>query len=104
MDQLAVIKAKKEISKAITYLLLLIFSTAFIFPFIWMISVSLQTEEEMRMASGFFSSLIPSSWRFQNYLEVFQIVPFARYFRNSAIVTLSIAKPVDKKADVPVYA
>jgi ABC-type glycerol-3-phosphate transport system permease component len=59
----------------------------YVFPFIWMISVSLQTEEEMRLAQGFFGSLIPPSWRFGNYAEVFKIIPFARYFINSATVT-----------------
>ena len=44
----------------------------------------------MRFAQGFFDSLIPSSWRFQNYPEVFQIVPFARYFINSATITLLV--------------
>ena len=80
-------KMKRLFGKTVVFLLLVVFSTAYIFPFIWMVSVSLQTEEEMRLAQGFFSQLIPSSWRFQNYTEVFKVAPFARYFINSSIVT-----------------
>ena len=80
-------KAKNYINKTGIYFLLIIFSIVFIFPFIWMLSVSLQTEEEMRLAQGFFDSLIPNSWRFRNYPDVFRIVPFARYFINSTTVT-----------------
>ena len=73
--------------KAGILILRMIFASVFIFPFLWMVSVSLQTEEEMRLAHGFFNQLVPSSWRFQNYGDVFGVVPFLRYFYNSARVT-----------------
>lgn len=80
-------KANRLFGRTIALVLLILFSIVFLFPFVWMVSVSLQTEEEMRLAHGFFDQLLPSSWRFQNYSEVFKIVPFARYFFNSARVT-----------------
>ena len=80
-------KFTTSLGKSAAFALLLIFSIVYFFPFIWMVSVSLQTEEELRMAQGFWDQLVPSSWRFQNYIEVFQVVPFARYFLNSTIVT-----------------
>ena len=36
---------------------------------------------------GFLNQLIPDSWRWENYLDVFRTIPFARYFLNSGIVT-----------------
>jgi len=84
---ISLIKARKLIGRSIIFILLFIFSVAFLFPFLWMVSVSLQTEEEMLLAQGLIDQLIPKSWRFANYPEVFKAVSFARYFLNSGIVT-----------------
>lgn len=66
---------------------LVFFAVYFLFPFLWMLSVALQTESEIMTAVGFWDQLIPDSWRWENYLDVFRTIPFARYFTNSAIVT-----------------
>ena len=81
-------KINRIIYVVVMHLLLVIFSIGFIFPLFWMLSVSLQTETEMMQSVGFWDQLIPNSWRFLNYVEVFEVVPFMRYFTNSAIVTV----------------
>lgn len=82
---------KKKI-KRVTYVTvihaaLIVTSLLFVFPLIWMISVSLQSEEEMRLADGFWDMLVPNDWLWRNYSEVFKTIPFMRYFKNSAIIT-----------------
>lgn len=73
--------------KGLVLFQLVLFTVYFLFPFVWMLSVSLQTETEIMTSVGFLNQLIPDSWRWENYLDVFRTIPFARYFLNSGIVT-----------------
>lgn len=79
--------AKKVVYNCVMQLLLVFFSIVFVFPLLWMLSVSLQTESEMMLSVNFWDQLIPNTWRWRNYVEMMQVVPFGRYFLNSAIVT-----------------
>jgi ABC-type glycerol-3-phosphate transport system permease component len=85
------LKMKKRLKRSVyvsTVLALLIFFTVyFLFPFVYMLSVSLQTESELMTAVGFRDLLIPDTWRWQNFIDVFRQIPFLRYFMNSGIVT-----------------
>lgn len=59
-----------------------------IFPFIWMILTSFKTQSE---AIAVPPVIFPKVWRFENYGEIFQAVPFAKMYLNticSAIVTV----------------
>ena len=80
-------KAKRVTYVTLIHLALIVTSLLFVFPLIWMVSVSLQSEEEMRLANGFWDMLVPNEWLWSNYPEVFKAIPFMRYFKNSAIVT-----------------
>lgn len=59
----------------------------FIFPFLWMISTSLQT---LRETMSFPPTWIPASPQWGNFVEALKAGPFHIYFRNSVIVTGSI--------------
>ena len=60
---------------------------AFIFPFLWMISTSLQTlEETMR----FPPTMIPDIPQWINFVEAMTSGPFLTYAKNSFVVTTSI--------------
>ncbi len=59
----------------------------FIFPFLWMISTSLQT---FRETMTFPPTWIPASPQWSNFAEAMQAGPFLTYFRNSVVVTGSI--------------
>lgn len=59
----------------------------FIFPFLWMISTSLQT---FRETMTFPPTWIPASPQWINFAEAMQAGPFLTYFRNSVVVTGSI--------------
>lgn len=80
-------RLKRRLHVAFVILMLSIFAVFFLFPFVYMFSVSLQTETELMTAIGFLDQIIPDTWRWRNYIDVFQQIPFARYFLNSGIVT-----------------
>ncbi|MBB3853105.1 carbohydrate ABC transporter permease [Saccharococcus caldoxylosilyticus] len=78
-------KRGKRIERIVIYALLIILSIVFIFPFFWLVGTSLKPESE---AMAFPPSLLPKKWDWANYKEVFEIVPFAKYYINSLIVTV----------------
>jgi len=59
----------------------------FVFPFLWMISTSLQT---FRETLSFPPTWIPASPQWINFAEAMSSGPFLTYARNSVAVTLSI--------------
>lgn len=64
-------------------ILLTIVLIAFIIPFAWMILSSLKASTEV-----FAVTWIPESPRWGNYIDVFTLVPFARFLLNSALVVI----------------
>jgi multiple sugar transport system permease protein len=62
------------------FLFLLVGSLAMIFPFAWMILSSFKTVSDVY---AYPPKWIPSSWRFDNYVKVFQMIPFGKYYFNS---------------------
>jgi len=59
----------------------------FVFPFLWMISTSLQT---FRETLAFPPTLIPAAPQWVNFAEAMSAGPFLTYTKNSLTVTLSI--------------
>lgn len=53
-------------------------------PFLWMILTSLKTKSE---AFQFPPTIFPASPQWQNYEQLFTLVPFGRYFLNTLFVT-----------------
>ena len=69
---------------SIIYILLLVFSAAFLLPLLWMVSSSLHD------LSGIFTTpfqWIPSPVRYENYPAVFELIPFADHLVNTVIIT-----------------
>lgn len=56
-------------------------------PFLWMILTSLKTQQE---AFQYPPSLLPSGLHWENYRQLFTLVPFGRYFFNTLIVTSAV--------------
>ncbi len=72
--------------------LLLITGAAFtLWPFVWMISTSLET---LREASTGGVGVWPESWHWENYVLTFRAAPFARYFANSLGVAFVVTAAV----------
>jgi multiple sugar transport system permease protein len=57
----------------------------YVMPFLWMISTSLKGPAEY-LREGL--NIIPDKIRWDNYTEVFERVPFARFYWNTIVVTV----------------
>lgn len=70
--------------KILGYVVLTLFALAMVVPFMWMISTSMRPSGS---AFAYPPQIFPSSIDFSNYERLFTLVPFARYFLNTLIVT-----------------
>jgi multiple sugar transport system permease protein len=65
---------------------LLLASLLFLYPFVWLISASLKPRTEV-----FDNSLLPHTWRWANYSDVWNYAPVLRWVGNSVVVALAAA-------------
>src|SRR3712207_359480 len=65
------------------YLLLGLVTLAFVYPFVWLLSASFKPRSQV-----FDNRLIPKTFTFDNYLEVWQQAPLALWLFNTALVTV----------------
>jgi multiple sugar transport system permease protein len=74
-------------AKLLSYLVLILLALLALMPFLYMVSLSLQTEADTFAGNPV---LFPSQPQFSNYIDIWQKAPFARFFLNSAIVAGAI--------------
>lgn len=79
------LRAQRVVGDVLTYAVLLLGLAVVLLPLYWMVATSLKS------ASALF--VLPPQWVpdpvvWQNYIEVWQLVPLARYFTNSIFVTV----------------
>lgn len=86
-------------SRIALHIVLLTVGIIFMLPFVWSISTSLKPMSDLFQVKP---SLIPSEIRWQNYRDVFDSVPFLRFYFNSVVVT--IARTVGQVAIASVAA
>lgn len=55
-------------------------------PFLWMFTTSLQTRAETYTNT----SVLPTSWHWENYAKAWEAAPFAQYYLNSAVMAAGI--------------
>lgn len=60
---------------------LIVLAATMLVPFAWMVLASFKPLQEVEQLNPF-----PSVWRPENYLKVFEQVPFARYYFNSVFI------------------
>ena len=78
-------KSKK--SKWHIHLLLILGAVWMVFPFIWMILTALKTKREsISMPPTFF----PEEFQWQNFTEIFTVMPFGQFYLNTFISTAVI--------------
>jgi multiple sugar transport system permease protein len=65
--------------------LLITCALIFLLPFVWMVLSSLKTTGELVQTPP---TIFPAAPRWANYFDVFDKVPFARYYLNSTIMTI----------------
>jgi len=66
------------------WLLLVLLTVLFVYPFWWMVVNSLNVSAEIFGAP----KLLPTSWAFSNYRDIFTVQPFARHYANTLVVAL----------------
>jgi multiple sugar transport system permease protein len=84
----------------VLFLAALIFATiVFLFPFIWLVSASLKTRQDV-----FSNELLKFPLHFENYVTIFQIAPVASWFFNSVVVGLLSAVTVTISSAIVAFA
>ena len=68
----------------IYYIVVALIVIVFIYPFWWMITNSLNNINEIFDKP----TLLPKSWMWENYIEIFRVQPFARHYMNTLLVAL----------------
>ncbi len=96
------LKAREVAKRTGLWVVLFIFGLTMIYPFLWMLGTAVKTTDPALIqqygeASSIFPSdrniltnVFPQTWHWRNFIEVFQAVPFARYFFNSVLVALVV--------------
>jgi len=66
---------------AASYAVLTVLAVTTLIPFLWMVLASFKPLAEVEALNP-----LPSAWHPENYLRVFQQIPFARYYFNSLFI------------------
>jgi ABC-type glycerol-3-phosphate transport system permease component len=76
----------ERVQRLALYLLIVVLGAAFFAPFLWTITTSLKRTQELYL---FPPVLLPQrGLAYYNYALVFDRIPFALFFRNTAIITI----------------
>jgi len=76
---------QEVVGKTISYVVLLVGSVGFLMPFIWMLTTSLKTQEQIY---AYPVQWIPNPPQWQHYVELFADGPFLRYVGNSLLLSV----------------
>jgi multiple sugar transport system permease protein len=74
---------RSRVLQWLLYLLLGLITLAFVYPFLWLLSASFKPRSQV-----FDNRLIPKTFTFDNYLEVWDQAPMALWLFNTALVTV----------------
>ncbi len=77
-------KSKTIVKKIFYYILIALICVLFIYPFWWMAVNSLNNINEIFGKP----SLLPKSWLWSNYIEIFSVQPFLRQYLNTIFVAM----------------
>ena len=76
---------------ALWHLPLILLGLTMLLPLVFMFTTALSAPgEAMRATDSLSGMLVPRSWRWGNFLEVWRVVPFLRYYLNSLIVAFCV--------------
>ena len=64
------------------FIVMCVLALGMLFPFIWMLATSLKPESEV---VTFPPTLLPGTWTFESYLNIWERIPFGRFFANSVV-------------------
>ena len=78
-------KVFEAAGKAMIYLALTVLALGTLFPFLWALGTSFKTEEK---AIAIPPQWIPDPFRPQNYVEAWNMFPFARFYFNTLLISV----------------
>ena len=78
-------RVQRTLKLALVYLIATLGGIVFMAPFVWAVNTGLKSSWEVL---AFPPTFFPREPRWVNFVEVFQKVPFATWFLNSAVVTV----------------
>ncbi|SEO68010.1 carbohydrate ABC transporter permease [Paenibacillus sp. OV219] len=73
----------EKVQKAIVYFIIACGALFLLVPLWWMITTSIKPYADVFI---FPPEVIPSRFRFENYTDIFRILPFGRYFLNTLLI------------------
>ena len=76
-------RPRDRVGELLLYAALFALSAVFCLPFVWLVLTSLKPPAEV-----FSDTLIPSTWTWENYADIFEQAPFARWMLNTLIVAI----------------
>ena len=80
-------KTLKKIGKVVLYVVLVALAAFTLIPFVWMLSSSLKLDREV---FAYPMRWIPETFHWENYSKIWTKVPMLMYFKNTAIVAVSV--------------
>jgi multiple sugar transport system permease protein len=81
---------KNILQKTFSYSLLILGAVTMVLPFAWMISTSLKSYSSVFIFNVNEISWIPNPIYWKNYIDVWKVVPFARFYFNSLFVCITV--------------
>jgi multiple sugar transport system permease protein len=97
--------SKNTIKVLSLYVFLSIVGLTMILPFAWMVSTSLKDSVEVYTGDPLdWRSWIPENFIWKNYIDVFKVIPFLRFYFNSLFVALSVTLGVVTTSSLAGYA
>ncbi len=79
-------RISQAVGRAILHIVLLGGAVTMVAPFVWMVSSSLKKNLEVFHIPP---TLIPAIPQWQNYIEIFKVVPYGRWFINSTFIAVT---------------
>ncbi len=73
-------------SQILRHVVLIAGAAVVVIPFLWMFTTSLLSRAETYTNT----SLLPTSWHWENYVKAWEAAPFGQYYLNSIIMTVGI--------------
>ena len=70
----------------VLFIILLIGALTMLFPFVWMTLSAFKTKADVY---SYPPRWLPSVWTWQNFKDVFEMIPFLRYYLNSIITSVA---------------
>lgn len=77
-------RTTKAVTMVFSILGLCLFFALFFYPFWWMLVNSLNTATQVFGTP----TLLPRSWQWQNYVEIFRVQPFGRHYLNTVVLAV----------------